>query len=125
MYPGPSDPDLGVFVKQVADELERNGNAVARVVIDHRGGSPAKYWKLVRPRSRIDCDVSDPFSYTLRNVWCIGSYGNIIARTVIVPGIDGGFGDAHENRTFNDWRAATISGAWEGRQVTERPSASI
>jgi len=46
MYPGPLDPDLGVFVKQVADELEREGNEVARVVIDHRGGSPAKYGKL-------------------------------------------------------------------------------
>ena len=46
MYPGPSDPDLGVFVKQLADELERNGNEVARVVIDHRGGSPAKYGRL-------------------------------------------------------------------------------
>jgi glycosyltransferase involved in cell wall biosynthesis len=46
MYPGPSAPDLGVFVKQLADELERAGNDVARVVIDHRGGSPAKYGGL-------------------------------------------------------------------------------
>ena len=43
MYPGPSAPDLGVFVKQVADRLEEDGNEVSRVVIDHRGGSPAKY----------------------------------------------------------------------------------
>ena len=46
MYPGPSAPELGVFVKQLADELERAGNDVARVVIDHRGGSPAKYGGL-------------------------------------------------------------------------------
>ena len=46
MYPGPSAPDLGVFVKQLADELERAGNDVSRVVIDHRGGSPAKYGGL-------------------------------------------------------------------------------
>jgi glycosyltransferase involved in cell wall biosynthesis len=46
MYPGPSAPDLGVFVKQLADELERAGNEVSRVVIDHRGGSPAKYGGL-------------------------------------------------------------------------------
>jgi glycosyltransferase involved in cell wall biosynthesis len=46
MYPGPSAPDLGVFVKQIADELEREGNEVARVVIDYRGGSPAKYGSL-------------------------------------------------------------------------------
>ena len=46
MYPGPSAPDLGVFVKQLADELDRAGNKVSRVVIDHRGGSPAKYGGL-------------------------------------------------------------------------------
>jgi glycosyltransferase involved in cell wall biosynthesis len=46
MYPGPSAPDLGVFVKQLADELDRAGNDVSRVVIDHRGGSPAKYGGL-------------------------------------------------------------------------------
>ena len=46
MYPGPSAPDLGVFVKQLADELDRVGNEVSRVVIDHRGGSPTKYGGL-------------------------------------------------------------------------------
>ncbi len=46
MYPGPSAPDLGVFVKQLTDELERAGNDISRVVIDHRGGSPAKYGGL-------------------------------------------------------------------------------
>ena len=46
MYPGPSAPDLGVFVKQLADELDRAGNELSRVVIDHRGGSPAKYGGL-------------------------------------------------------------------------------
>lgn len=46
MYPGPSAPDLGVFVKQLADELDRAGNEVSRVVIDYRGGSPAKYGGL-------------------------------------------------------------------------------
>jgi glycosyltransferase involved in cell wall biosynthesis len=46
MYPGQSAPDLGVFVKQVADELEREGNEVVRVVIDHRGGTPVKYGRL-------------------------------------------------------------------------------
>jgi glycosyltransferase involved in cell wall biosynthesis len=46
MYPGPSAPDLGVFVRQIADRLEDEGNEVARVVIDRRGGSPAKYGAL-------------------------------------------------------------------------------
>jgi glycosyltransferase involved in cell wall biosynthesis len=46
MYPGPAAPDLGVFVKQVADALEQEGNELERVVIDHRGGTPAKYGLL-------------------------------------------------------------------------------
>jgi glycosyltransferase involved in cell wall biosynthesis len=52
MYPGPSAPDLGVFVRQVADELEAAGNEVARIVIDHRGGSPAKYARLAAQAGR-------------------------------------------------------------------------
>jgi glycosyltransferase involved in cell wall biosynthesis len=43
MYPGPTAPDLGVFVKRLADELEHQGHELERVVIDHRGGTPAKY----------------------------------------------------------------------------------
>ena len=43
MYPGPRDPDLGAFVAQGANELERRGHMVERVVIDHRGGSRSKY----------------------------------------------------------------------------------
>jgi glycosyltransferase involved in cell wall biosynthesis len=46
MYPGPADPDFGAFVKQVADELERQGHALARAVIDRRGGSRARYARL-------------------------------------------------------------------------------
>jgi glycosyltransferase involved in cell wall biosynthesis len=46
MYPGPTAPDLGVFVKQIADALEQEGNEIDRVVIDRRGGTPAKYGLL-------------------------------------------------------------------------------
>jgi glycosyltransferase involved in cell wall biosynthesis len=45
-FPGPSAPDFGVFVKQLADELERQGNDLERVVIDHRGGTALKYASL-------------------------------------------------------------------------------
>ena len=43
LYPGPTAPDLGVFVKQVADELERAGHELERVVLDRRGGPRSKY----------------------------------------------------------------------------------
>lgn len=47
MWPGPSDPDLGAFVAQVARELERGGHEVDRAVLDRRGGSPLKYLRLL------------------------------------------------------------------------------
>ncbi|TMJ95506.1 MAG: glycosyltransferase family 4 protein [Actinobacteria bacterium] len=46
LYPGPDAPDLGVFVKQLADELERQGHDLRRVVIAHRGGPRTKYASL-------------------------------------------------------------------------------
>jgi glycosyltransferase involved in cell wall biosynthesis len=46
MFPGPGAPDFGVFVEQIATELERQGNELERVVIDRRGGTPAKYASL-------------------------------------------------------------------------------
>jgi glycosyltransferase involved in cell wall biosynthesis len=46
MYPGPKDPDFGVFVKQIADELEKQGHDVTRVVNDRRAGSVRKHVDL-------------------------------------------------------------------------------
>ncbi|HVW18153.1 MAG TPA: glycosyltransferase [Solirubrobacteraceae bacterium] len=58
MWPGPRDPDLGAFVEQVARELGRLGHEVDRAVIDHRGGSKAKYLGLLaRARSARPADV--------------------------------------------------------------------
>jgi glycosyltransferase involved in cell wall biosynthesis len=52
MYPGPSAPDLGVFVADLASALEERGHELAYAVIDHRGGSRAKYLKLGRDAVR-------------------------------------------------------------------------
>jgi glycosyltransferase involved in cell wall biosynthesis len=46
MFPGPSAPDLGVFVRDLARELERRGNDLAYAVADRRGGSPLKHVRL-------------------------------------------------------------------------------
>jgi glycosyltransferase involved in cell wall biosynthesis len=51
MYPGPEAPDYGVFVRDLADAVERRGHEVERVVIDRRGAGLAKYVDLAR-RSR-------------------------------------------------------------------------
>jgi glycosyltransferase involved in cell wall biosynthesis len=48
MYPGPDDPDLGVFVRRLADELEARGHDVERAVLDTRSGGRARYLGLGR-----------------------------------------------------------------------------
>ncbi|MFN2469662.1 MAG: glycosyltransferase [Gaiellaceae bacterium] len=48
MYPGPADPDYGVFVKDLADALERRGHEVERAVLDRRAGGKRKYALLAR-----------------------------------------------------------------------------
>jgi glycosyltransferase involved in cell wall biosynthesis len=46
MYPSAAAPDFGAFVKQVADELERQGHELERAVVDRREGSPVKHARL-------------------------------------------------------------------------------
>jgi glycosyltransferase involved in cell wall biosynthesis len=46
MWPGPEDPDYGVFVEQVAEGLQAMGHVILPAVIDHRGGSSAKQGRL-------------------------------------------------------------------------------
>ena len=46
MWPGPRDPDLGVFVADIARELRRLGHELDVCAIDRRGGGPAKYARL-------------------------------------------------------------------------------
>lgn len=52
MWPGPDDPDLGVFVAQVARELERLGHDVDRAVLDTRRGGPARHLRLLGRSAR-------------------------------------------------------------------------
>jgi glycosyltransferase involved in cell wall biosynthesis len=46
MYPGPADPDLGVFVRALEEQLVARGHDVERAVLDRRGGSKLKYLRL-------------------------------------------------------------------------------
>jgi glycosyltransferase involved in cell wall biosynthesis len=48
MYPGPADPDLGVFVRGLEEQLVARGHEVERAVLDRRGGSKVKYLRLAR-----------------------------------------------------------------------------
>jgi glycosyltransferase involved in cell wall biosynthesis len=48
MYPGPTAPDLGVFVRGLEEQLVARGHEVERAVLDRRGGGKAKYLRLAR-----------------------------------------------------------------------------
>jgi glycosyltransferase involved in cell wall biosynthesis len=52
MWPGPADPDLGVFVRRLSDALAERGHELEHAVIDHRGGGKRRHLGLaLRTRS--------------------------------------------------------------------------
>jgi glycosyltransferase involved in cell wall biosynthesis len=56
MYPGPDDPDLGVFVAGLEQELAARGHEIERAVIDRRKGGRRRYLRLAlqaRRRARV------------------------------------------------------------------------
>jgi glycosyltransferase involved in cell wall biosynthesis len=48
MYPGPDDPDLGVFVRDLEQALAARGHVVERAVLDRRAGGKKRYAQLAR-----------------------------------------------------------------------------
>lgn len=46
MYPGPDDPDLGVFVAQLENALRERGHEIERAVLDRRAGGKRRYTTL-------------------------------------------------------------------------------
>jgi glycosyltransferase involved in cell wall biosynthesis len=48
LYPGPDDPDLGVFVQQLERELAARGHELERAVLDRRAGGKRRYAQLGR-----------------------------------------------------------------------------
>ena len=48
MYPGPRDPELGVFVRQIEEQLARLGHDVDRAVLEGRAGGRRRHLSLAR-----------------------------------------------------------------------------
>jgi glycosyltransferase involved in cell wall biosynthesis len=48
MYPGPDDPDLGVFVQGLERALAARGHAIERAVVDRRAGGRRRHLELAR-----------------------------------------------------------------------------
>jgi glycosyltransferase involved in cell wall biosynthesis len=52
MYPGPDDPDLGVFVANLERELVARGHVFERAVVDRREGGRVRHLALARDAFR-------------------------------------------------------------------------
>ena len=48
MYPGPDDPDLGVFVAQLERSLRERGHQLELALLDRRSGGKRRYLTLLR-----------------------------------------------------------------------------
>jgi len=61
MYPGPDDPDLGVFVANLERELAARGHEIERAVLDTREGGKGRHlgltWNATRTARRFEHDV--------------------------------------------------------------------
>jgi glycosyltransferase involved in cell wall biosynthesis len=53
MYPGPSDPDLGIFVANLERELVARGHELERAVVDSRSGGKRSHLALFRDARRV------------------------------------------------------------------------
>ena len=62
MYPGPDDPDLGVFVANLEYQLLARGHEMERAVVDRRGAGRARHvglvWNARRAARRFRPDVA-------------------------------------------------------------------
>jgi glycosyltransferase involved in cell wall biosynthesis len=63
MYPGPDDPDLGVFVANLERELLMRGHQIERAVVDRRGGGRRRHLELVRDARRAAREFEPDVTY--------------------------------------------------------------
>jgi len=52
MYPGPAEPDFGIFVAGLERELAARGHTIERAVLDRRGGGRRRHLRLARATLR-------------------------------------------------------------------------
>jgi glycosyltransferase involved in cell wall biosynthesis len=100
MYPGPSDPDLGVFVAQLERALAARGHELERAVLDARAGGKRRYLTLAR-RARAAARRFDPdvvyahflvptgliASFTSRAPLVVTAHGRDVRNVGEIPGI--------------------------------------
>jgi glycosyltransferase involved in cell wall biosynthesis len=63
MYPGPDDPDLGVFVANLERELAARGHEFERAVVSTRAGERGRHLRLFRDARRAARDFEHDVAY--------------------------------------------------------------
>jgi glycosyltransferase involved in cell wall biosynthesis len=118
MWPGPSDPDLGVFVAAIARELQQLEHEVVVCAIDRRGTGRTKYARLtadaVRAARRTRPDVV--FAHFLFPAGAAGAAAAAVARVPLVV-------MAHGADVENARRSRVLAALT--RSVTNRAAAVI
>jgi glycosyltransferase involved in cell wall biosynthesis len=98
MYPGPADPDLGVFVAQLERALADRGHEIERAVLDRRAGGKLRYLELarrVRSRAARRPDVvyahflvpSGLIAAQVRAPLVVTAHGRDVRNVGAIPGI--------------------------------------
>jgi glycosyltransferase involved in cell wall biosynthesis len=99
MYPGPEDPDLGVFVAGLEQELLARGHEIARAVVDRRGGR-GRHLALFRDAARTARRFRPDVAYahflvpaglaaalSTRAPLVVTAHGQDVANVSSVPGV--------------------------------------
>jgi len=68
MYPGPADPDLGVFVAQMERALRDRGHEIELAVLDRRSGGKRRYLELRQKVRAADVLTSCGRTFSSRRV---------------------------------------------------------
>ena len=100
MYPGPDDPDLGVFIANLERELVARGHVIERAVVNTRGGGRVRHIMLARDARRVarrfDPDVSYAHflvpaglaaALATRAPLVVTAHGQDVANIGAIPGI--------------------------------------
>lgn len=117
MWPGADAPDLGIFVADVARELERQGHRLARATIDRRGGSKVKYlrlgWAALGGVARFRPDVV--YAHFLVPAGTLAAIASLFARVPLVVTAHGT--DVRNVGRVPGVRALTRATVWRAQEV--------
>ncbi len=96
MYPGPDDPDLGVFVRQVELALRDRGHEIDLAVLDRRAGGKKRFLELRRKvRGAATPDVvwahflvpSGAFAASVDAPLVVTAHGRDVRNVGAIPGL--------------------------------------